>query len=205
MPVVDTGHVCDLLPSRRKVRVCLEWLLTPDIWWTNTHTHLDGLLISREKKHNSEAIYTLLLLINAWKTHLCDCTQISKIYFSSNWSNWPLLLDGNHPTLTYWTIWTADCDYQHVLQLLFNSRVFQQKTTEWNLLRTVVALVPHIHTHLKHFLTIPFTQANNNSWLYTRAQDFLSRVEQIYIHIYIYIWVYSTWRKWGYFIILWLY
>lgn len=37
VPVVDTGHVCDLLPSWRQVRVRLEWLLTPDIWWKNTH------------------------------------------------------------------------------------------------------------------------------------------------------------------------
>lgn len=36
VPVVDTGHICDLLPSWWQVRVRLEWLLTPDVCWTNT-------------------------------------------------------------------------------------------------------------------------------------------------------------------------
>lgn len=41
MPVVDTSHVCDLLPSWRQIRVCLEWLLTPDIW-CKTHSWMVG-------------------------------------------------------------------------------------------------------------------------------------------------------------------
>lgn len=31
VPVVDAGHVCDLLPSRRQVRVRLKRLVAPDV------------------------------------------------------------------------------------------------------------------------------------------------------------------------------
>lgn len=31
VPVVDAGHVCDLLPSWRQVRVRLKRLLAPDV------------------------------------------------------------------------------------------------------------------------------------------------------------------------------
>lgn len=71
VPVVDTGHVCDFLPSWRQVGVCLEWLLTPDIWWRNTH--LMGSLIYWEKK--CEFVKLTVFLYN-YLTNECIHTSL---------------------------------------------------------------------------------------------------------------------------------
>lgn len=59
VPVVDTGHICDLLPSWRQVRVCLEGLFTPDIWWEN---HMFKWLIdcNRNNRMFYEYMYTCI-------------------------------------------------------------------------------------------------------------------------------------------------
>lgn len=66
VPVVDTGHICDLLPSWRQVRVRLEWLLTPDIWWANTRKKM---LICQTGRLLRYFTYKCIL------TTFCDCTR----------------------------------------------------------------------------------------------------------------------------------
>lgn len=93
VPVVDPSHVCDLLPSWRKIWVCLERLLTPDIWETNTWNDINVNKIRQT---------------NLWKVKLCFfCHRITQASVN------PLLFK-------HWTTSTAEKDYEHLLQLSHN-------------------------------------------------------------------------------------